>query len=154
MNILTLSKLKKEFSGDVLFENVSFDINSGDKIAVIGKNGTGKSTLLKMILGEFHPDGGEIHKNKQASIGYLSQTVIEQEDNTLEAEMLLVFANLRKIETKMTELTTLLEQHPHDQELLDRYSRLEHQYSVQGGYEYHYKINTILQGDRPMQSHA
>ena len=104
MNILTVSKLKKEFSGDVLFENVSFDINSGDKIAVIGKNGTGKSTLLKMILGEYVADDGDIHKNKQATIGYLSQTVIEQEENTLEEEMLLVFSNLLIIEEKLAEL--------------------------------------------------
>ena len=52
MNILSVSKLTKEFTGEVLFRNISFDINSKDKLALIGKNGTGKSTLIKMIIGE------------------------------------------------------------------------------------------------------
>ena len=144
MNILTLSKLRKEFSGDLLFDNVSFDINSSDKIAVIGKNGTGKTTLLKMILGELSIDGGEIHKNKQASIGYLSQTVIRHEDHTLIEEISLVFDHLHYLEDKMRQLEVEMEQNPTNAETLHRYSQIQHQYDVDGGYEYQYRIKSIL----------
>lgn len=144
MNILTLSKLSKEFSGDVLFQNISFDINSGDKIALIGKNGTGKTTLLKLILEHYRPDAGEIHKNKQATIGYLSQDVLEERDNTLHDEMIHVFEHLRYLEQKMRQIEDGLAEQPDDEELLHRYSQIQHQYDVDGGYDYLYQIDAIL----------
>jgi len=101
MNILSISKLQKEFNGDVLFKNISFDINSKDKVAIIGKNGTGKSTLLKMILGEVNIDSGDIHKNQKAKIGYLSQNVISSTENTLFDEMLQVFKHLLSFEERI-----------------------------------------------------
>ena len=98
MNILSVSKLKKEFSGEVLFKNISFDINSRDKTAIIGKNGSGKSTLLKMILGDLRIDSGEIHKNSKAVIGYLSQDVITDKENNLITEMNEVFKDFLGID--------------------------------------------------------
>ena len=144
MNIMTISKLMKEFSGEMLFQNISFDINSKDKIAVIGKNGTGKSTLLKMIQGTEPISGGELHINQKARIGYLSQDVITEESNTLMDEMLLVFSQLHYLEERMYEITKQLETTPNDSELVDKYAKISHQYEVQGGYEYHYKIDMIL----------
>ena len=144
MNILSLSKLRKEFNGDVLFQNISFDINSKDKVAIIGKNGTGKSTLLKMIIGDMEFDSGDIHKNPKAKIGYLSQDVISKTSNTLKEEMLDVFRNLLNLEDKIKNLTKELESNPHNEELLVRYSKIEHSYDIQGGYEYDYLIKFIL----------
>lgn len=144
MNILTVSKLTKEFSGETLFNNISFEINKKDKLAIIGKNGTGKSTLLKMILGEVEIDDGTIHKNNKASIGYLSQDVIENSTETLFDEMLLVFKDLIRIERLINETTDQLTLDPTNEDLLQKYSNLEHRYQIEGGYEYLYKINLIL----------
>lgn len=144
MNILSISKLNKEFSGETLFKNISFEINSKDKVALIGKNGTGKSTLLKMILGNMNIDGGEIHRNSKARIGYLSQEVIKNKSNTLIDEMLEVFGDLIKTEEVIKEITKGLSEDPHNQELLDRYEKIEHRFHVEGGYEYHYQIDLIL----------
>lgn len=144
MNILTVSKLTKEFSGETLFNNISFEINKKDKLAIIGKNGTGKSTLLKMILGEVEIDDGIIHKNNKASIGYLSQDVIENSTETLFDEMLLVFKDLIRIERLINETTDQLTLDPTNEDLLQKYSNLEHRYQIEGGYEYLYKINLIL----------
>ena len=144
MNILSVSKLKKEFSGDLLFDNISFDINSKDKIALIGKNGTGKSTLLKMIINEEGIDSGEIHKNQKAKIGYLSQNVISNSNNTLLEEMLEVFREITHLEKRLKKLTEQLASNPHDEELIVLYSKLEHSFSVLGGYDYHYQIDMIL----------
>lgn len=144
MNILTVSKLQKDFNGEVLFKNISFEINSKDKVALIGKNGTGKSTLLKMILNKEPKDSGEIHLNNKARIGYLSQNVIKNTENTLKEEMLSVFNDLIRLETKINEILFKLESDPHNQTLVDSYAKMEHNYGIQGGYDYLYKTDMIL----------
>ncbi|KFZ27354.1 MAG: putative ABC transporter ATP-binding protein YheS [Candidatus Izimaplasma bacterium HR2] len=144
MNILSVSKLQKEFNGDVLFNNISFEINSKDKIAIIGKNGTGKSTLIKMIIGDLDIDKGDVYKNSKAVFGYLSQDVISSKNNTLIFEMREVFKDLINLGEKIALLTEKLALMPDDKELLKRYSTMEHNYEIQGGYEYHYKIDLIL----------
>jgi len=144
MNILTVSKLRKEFNGEVLFDNISFDVNTKDKIAIIGKNGTGKSTLLKMIQQEISFDSGDIFINNKATIGYLSQDVIDSQQHTLEEEMLTVFKEILYYEEKLKEIALELEHSPEDDELIHRFSQIQHQYDVMGGYEYHVQIKTIL----------
>lgn len=144
MNLLSVSKLQKEFNGDVLFKNISFEINSKDKIAVIGKNGTGKSTLIKMIIGDLDIDKGEVFRNSKAVIGYLSQDVISSKSNTLLHEMNDVFKDLIELGNKIALLTEKLALMPDDEELLNRYSSMENNFEIQGGYDYHYKINLIL----------
>lgn len=144
MKILTISKLQKEFNGDVLFKNVSFDINSNDKIALIGKNGTGKSTLLKMVLNYIDSDEGEIHVNKQAKIGYLSQDVISSGEQTLYDEMLLVFSEIIRLQSKIDDVTEALVNEPHNEDLLNQYASLEHRFQQIDGYDYHYKIDYVL----------
>lgn len=144
MNLLSVSKLQKQFNGEVLFNNVSFEINSRDKIAVIGKNGTGKSTLIKMIIGDLDIDKGDVYKNSKAVFGYLSQDVISSKDNTLIHEMNEVFRSLIDLGEKIALLTEKLALMPDDKGLLKRYSSMEHNYTIKGGYEYHYKIDLIL----------
>jgi ATP-binding cassette subfamily F protein 3 len=144
MNILTISKLKKEFSGEVLFSNVSFDINSSDKIALIGKNGSGKSTLIKMIMELESVDDGNIYKNKQATIGYLSQQVLENIENTLIEEMNLVFTELFRLEELLNNIAKKLNAAPHDNKLLEQYSNIQHKFDLLGGYDFHYRIDSIL----------
>jgi len=87
MNLLDAENISKSYSEKILFENISLGINEGDKIGVIGVNGTGKSTLLKVIAGCETSDGGKITKSNETSIGYLPQnsdfsnsnlTVLEQ----------------------------------------------------------------------------
>ncbi|MBN2503931.1 MAG: ABC-F family ATP-binding cassette domain-containing protein, partial [Bacilli bacterium] len=78
MNLIRLNNIKKTFGGTLLFEHVSFEINDNDKVALIGRNGVGKSTLFKIILSEVSPDSGEIFISRQARIGYLSQDVLSK----------------------------------------------------------------------------
>lgn len=144
MNLLNVSKLQKEFNGEVLFKNISFEINSKDKVAIIGRNGTGKSTLIKMILGQMDIDSGEVFRNSKAVFGYLSQDVISNRNFTLIEEMNDVFVDLIHLENKISELTVELSLHPEDEGLLDRYASLTHLFQIQGGYDYHYKIDLIL----------
>ncbi|MFK5882955.1 MAG: ABC-F family ATP-binding cassette domain-containing protein, partial [Candidatus Izemoplasma sp.] len=143
MNILSVSKLTKEFNGEALFSNVSFEINKGDKVAIIGRNGTGKSTILKMILGDIYIDSGEVYKNSKAQIGYLSQNVISSTEHTLLDEINEVFKDVLQLEQQIKEISLVMA-NDHSDKVLKRYERLEHEYSIKDGYNFHYRINLIL----------
>ncbi|MFA6649334.1 MAG: ATP-binding cassette domain-containing protein, partial [Candidatus Izemoplasmatales bacterium] len=143
MSLLKVTNLKKTFSGEVLFENVSLDINEGEKVALIGDNGVGKSTIVKMILGEMPLDGGEISIARSTAIGYLDQNVISDLSKTLIEEMLLVFKHLITLEKNLNEVVSELAKNSNDY-LLKRYSQIEDEFLRNGGYEYHYLIDMIL----------
>lgn len=143
MSLLKVTNLKKTFSGEVLFENVSLDINEGEKVALIGDNGVGKSTIVKMILGEMPLDGGEISIARSTAIGYLDQNVISDLSKTLIEEMLLVFKHLITLEKTLNEVVSELAKNSNDY-LLKRYSQIEDEFLRNGGYEYHYLIDMIL----------
>ncbi|MFU0827767.1 MAG: ABC transporter ATP-binding protein [Lachnoclostridium sp.] len=83
MNLLNVEKMSKSFTDKVLFDNVTLGINEGDKIGVIGINGTGKSTLLKIIAGLEEPDKGNVVKGRNVRIEYLTQTPVFREDLTI-----------------------------------------------------------------------
>jgi len=143
MNLLKINNLKKTFGGIILFDKVSLEVNRDDKVALIGRNGVGKSTLIKMILGEIAPDSGDIFIFRDTVIGYLSQDVLSDEDLTLIEEVSLVFQNLILLEKEIQIVLQKLES-THDELTLEKYSRLEETYRLKGGYEYHTFIHMIL----------
>ena len=143
MALLEVSNLKKVFNGEPLFHNVNFNLNRGEKMAIIGNNGVGKTTILKMILGEIDIDEGHIHIESGASVGYLSQVMIQSFDNTLYQEMLLSFQEVTKMAQDLKKLESELAAHPDDQILLKRYGSLENQFQNAHGYDYEYLIATM-----------
>ena len=74
--MIDFSNISLQFTGEYLFQNVNLKINSGDKICLVGSNGTGKSSLLKMLVGGLEPESGSINKQKNITIGYLPQDQI------------------------------------------------------------------------------
>lgn len=143
MNLLRINNLNKTFGGNVLFDNISLEINSNEKVALIGRNGVGKTTLIKMILNEITPDSGEIFIFRQAKVGYLSQKIIESTDNTLIEECLIPFKDIVKIENELHELALSLET-DHSELALKKYSDKEHEFLINGGYDYLTKIDMLL----------
>jgi ATP-binding cassette subfamily F protein 3 len=143
MSVLRLNQVSKSFGADLLFENVSLDINQKDKIALIGKNGTGKSTLFKIILNELSPDQGDVFIHGQTKIGYLSQNIIENENHSLYEEVLKVFNDVIAVEKQLTIIQNEMK-HDYTPELLARYSRMEDKFNHLGGYSYLVKIDTLL----------
>src|SRR5437667_6881772 len=81
--MLTVSQLSKSFAGRALFDNVSLQVNRGDRIGLVGPNGAGKSTLFALILGEISPDNGAIAIEKNATIGFLPQETAAAGDETV-----------------------------------------------------------------------
>lgn len=143
MSLLRVSQVSKAFGADVLFRNISFDINQKEKVALIGKNGTGKSTLFKIILNELPADQGNVFLHGQSRIGYLSQNIIENEENTLYEEVILVFKEVIALEKQIKAITKQMED-DHSEKLMDKYTRLEAEFQANGGYDYMLKIQTLL----------
>ena len=144
MQILTLQNVKKEFGDTLLFDKVSFLINDNDRVALIGPNGNGKTTLLKMIIGEEEITSGEIIFAKGAKFGYLSQEVIKDVNHTLYQEVESVFTPLMIKEKELSELEQKLSNDPNNQTLIDEYGKKQTEFSLLGGYDYHYQINMML----------
>ena len=137
MSLLSLSKVNKYFGERCLFENVSFSVEQHDKIGLIGANGTGKTTLFKMILdGESH-DGGDIFIPKSTDIGYLEQHVGINSELTVYEEVLSVYSHLKAMEEKMLELTGNIESGiGNDEENAERLHKITEEYKRNDGYTY------------------
>lgn len=142
--LLNVQGVTKEFSGERLFEPVSFIVRDHDRTAIIGPNGTGKSTLIKILLGQEEATSGQVIISKNVKIGYLSQDVIENPDNTLYEEALSVFRPLMEEEKKLSELSLKISENPDDTSLLNEYSKRQEAFEANDGYNYKYKIDMIL----------
>lgn len=142
MAVLSLNNVSKYYNGEVVLENITFSVNKNDKIAIVGDNGVGKTTLLKIINKTIEADSGFIYYEDASSIGYLSQKVISNLENTLFEEMELAFSKLKKIEKEME--LSLKNLDNSDQKTINYYSDLEEKYNNLGGYEYKYKIEMLL----------
>lgn len=105
MNLISVSKLNKYFGERCLFENVSFSVESSDKIGLIGANGTGKTTLFKMLLDGDSKDGGDIFASKNLKFGYLEQHISSESDKNVYDELLTVFSHLKDIENEIMIVT-------------------------------------------------
>ena len=142
--VLEVQNVVKEFNGEPLFAPVSFIVRDHDRTAILGPNGTGKSTLIKMILGKEEVTKGNIIFSKNLKIGYLSQDVISDINRTLYEEALSVFDDIIKEEKKLHELGDALAKDPDDEKLLEEYSTTESDFERRDGYNYRYKIGMIL----------
>lgn len=142
--LLQVQGLCKEFSGERLFEPVSFIVRDHDRTAILGPNGTGKSTLIKMILGKEEITEGNLFFSKNVSVGYLSQDVIENPENTLYQEAMEVFSKLIEDEKKLKKMSDEIALNPNDEKLLESYSNLQIDFETRGGYNYKHKIDMIL----------
>lgn len=144
MVLLALQNVTKEFKGNQLFEPVSFRVAEKERVALIGPNGTGKSTILKMIIGEEEPSSGQIIIARQYKFGYLSQEVISDVSHTLFEEVDEVFNSIKEEKKKLDELVQEMNADPNNNELIRQYSELENKFNMEGGYDYQYKIDTLL----------
>ncbi|KXT72207.1 ABC transporter ATP-binding protein [Streptococcus gordonii] len=148
MIILQASKIERSFAGELLFDNISLQVDEGDRIALVGKNGAGKSTLLKMLVGEEEPSSGQIHKKRDLSLSYLAQDSRFESENTIYAEMLLVFEDLRRQEQRLRQMELQMGELAGDQmdSLMSQYDQLSEDFRQKGGFSYEADIKAILNG--------
>ena len=148
MIILQANKIERSFAGEVLFDNISLQVDERDRIALCGKNGAGKSTLLKILVGEEEPTSGEINKKRDLSLSYLAQDSRFESSNTIYDEMLHVFDDLRKTEKTLRQMELEMgEKTGADLEkLMQDYDRLSEEFRQAGGFTYEADIRAILNG--------
>lgn len=151
MAILQVSNLTKFFGTNLLFERLNFAINEKERVALVGPNGCGKSTLIKIIMGEETPSTnlsneqpGSVSIPKNVVVSYLSQKVIENANNTLLDEALLVFKTQIKLENELNAMSEAISKNPYDEILQQEYAKKLNNFENKGGYDYHYLIEMIL----------
>lgn len=138
-----ISKGYKAFGAQEIFSNITFEVKDKEKVAIVGRNGCGKTTLLKIIANEVSLDQGEIHKDKKMTIGYLAQTSFFDEHHTVEAEFEQMFEELHALETQMEMLSKQMEQ-DHSLETLQLYGSYQERHELLGGYTYKNEIHNIF----------
>ncbi|WP_218939999.1 ABC-F family ATP-binding cassette domain-containing protein [Bacillus thuringiensis] len=160
MILLQVNGLSKLYGAETILANIKLEVQTKDRIALVGRNGTGKSTLLKIIAGELSHDGGEIIKPKDVSIGYLAQNTGLETSLTIWDEMLTVFTHLQQMETKLRRLEQEMgkEENFSNEAIYERlladYDQLQLNYKDQGGYQYEADIRSILSGlGFPVETH-
>ena len=143
MAVLSVNGIYKSFGATPILCDVSFSVNKNDKVAIVGDNGEGKTTLLKIITKQLEADKGSIYFEDPSSVGYLSQQVIDDIEHTLIEEMELAFSKIKKIEKEMEELIDKMGDNATDADA-SRYASLQEMYANLGGYEYKYQIHQML----------
>ncbi len=145
MSLVQLERLEKSFGAQILFYPFSAAIARGEKIALVGGNGVGKSTLLAILAGEEKPSGGNVHLSRGTTVGYLHQIARFEEGVTLIEAMNRPFATLIAMERKLRELEKKMAI-TDDVEMMHRYDDLLHTFEREGGYEIDARIRSVLSG--------
>lgn len=152
MILLQVNQLSKYFAADLILSNIKFEIQTNDRVALVGRNGAGKSTLLKIIAGYESHDGGEIIRPKGTLIGYLAQNTGLESEKSIWDEMLAVFGHLhsmekdlRRLEEKMSDPAILSNETEYER-IMKEYDLLQVQFKEKGGYQYEADIRSVLHG--------
>lgn len=136
-----------EFGARAIVEDATWHIQPGDRIGLIGYNGTGKSTLLKVLVGEYTPSKGTVEKSKETTIGYLHQDLLSFDTNENITEVALsAFERVRELEKEIERLGHALEKDSENEALLIQYTDALHELDVLDGYNIHHKAEEVLHG--------
>ena len=149
--MLNIHNLSVSFQGEYLFEEVTFRLGEGDRVGLVGKNGAGKSTMLRIISQEQEYDTGQIATDKDIEIGFLKQDIDFVEGRTVLEESYQAFELIKKLEKRLEEINTqLAERTDYESEfyhdLMVELNEVQQQYEIHGGYNYQGETERILMG--------
>lgn len=144
---LSVTNLRHGFEvGQNIFEDVTFQVDTGERVGLLGHNGAGKTTLFRMLCGELIPDSGSISLAKGCRVGLISQIPVYPEGYTVEDVLNTAFARLHEMEHQLTELASKLSEAPEDKALLAKYDALTAEYEHAGGYDTATPLNKVTAG--------
>ncbi len=144
--LIGLQNVTFEFGARVIVKNATWHLNPGERIGLIGYNGTGKSTLLKVLVGQYTPSAGSVEKSKETTIGYLHQDLLSFDTNSSITEVAMeAFEKVMALQKEQAELEKILES-KEDEKLLTRYMDVLHEIDVLDGYDVRYKVEEVLHG--------
>jgi ATPase subunit of ABC transporter with duplicated ATPase domains len=145
--VIAFSSVSKQYGGQILFVEASFQINPGEKVGLVGPNGAGKSTIFRMISGEEQPDDGAIERPKKLTLGYFRQDVGELAGRSILAETCAGAGEVAALGAELAELTAKLEDPGDDlDEVVTRFGDVQARYQDLGGYELEARAQSILHG--------
>ncbi len=145
--LIGLQNVTFEFGARVIVSDATWHIHSGDRIGLIGYNGTGKSTLLKVLVGEYQPSAGTVEKGRDTTIGYLHQDLLSFDTNENITQVALgAFEKVMQLEKDIEQFGKLLEQDHENEDLLLKYTDALHEMDVADGYNIHHKAEEVLHG--------
>ena len=146
MTLVRASNITKTFAGVPVLQGVSWQIEAGRKIGLVGANGSGKSTLLNLLSGAMSADRGKIEAARQTSIGYLTQEMTAEGDRALFDEVCEAFRTLLDMQAEMTRLETHMSQQQAGEADLQRYGALMEEFSARQGYAIRSRVEATLSG--------
>ena len=142
-----LQNVTFEFGARTIVRNATWHIQPNERIGLIGYNGTGKSTLLKLFSGDYSPSEGSVERSRSTTIGYLHQDLLSFDTNgSILQVAMTAFERVLQLEKEIEELGNRLEQNPEDEALLHQYTDALHEMDTLDGYNIHHKTEEILQG--------
>jgi ATP-binding cassette subfamily F protein 3 len=145
--LIGLQNVTFEFGARVIVEDATWHIHPGERIGLIGYNGTGKSTLLKVLTQQYTPSKGTVEKGRETTIGYLHQDLLSFDTNESILEVAMgAFEKVKALEKEIEELGKRLETEYDNEDLLMLYSEKLHDLEVAGGYTIHHRTEEVLQG--------
>jgi len=143
MSLLTVNSLTKSFGAFDLFSNLTFAVEKGARIGLVGPNGVGKTTLLRILIGEDDSSAGNVSRARGLRIGYLSQEADFQMDGTLWDACHSVFEDLIKKQDELHRLEEVMATNP---DVIEQYGKMQHDFELRGGYTYVTRIKQVLTG--------
>ena len=146
MSILVAERLAKSYDPQDIFWDVSCSVAHGDRIALVGRNGTGKTTLLRILVGLETPSSGHVHRAKGLRVGYLPQGAALEGDHTLWQEIMTVFEPLQALESRLHELELDMAKPARAEAALEAYAPLRDRFEGMGGYTYQDRAKHVLMG--------
>ena len=145
--MIAFSSVSKQYGGQILFVEASFQINPGEKVGLVGPNGAGKSTVFRMIAGEEQPDDGGIERPKKLTLGYFRQDVGDLKGRSILVETCAGAGEVAELGAELAVLTAKLEAPGDDlDEVVARFSEVQERYQNLGGYELDARAQAILKG--------
>ena len=145
--LFRLSDVYKSYGSQDVLRGASVQVNPGEHVGLVGRNGAGKTTVFRLVSGEETPDSGDVVRARGMRLGLLAQHVHFEPGSTVHESALAAFGHLQQIEHEMHELEHRMAEASDELEaVLERYSELQHQFEREGGFEYTAKAEAILQG--------
>jgi ATP-binding cassette subfamily F protein 3 len=146
MSLITTSNLSKSYGAEDIFSDIDLAIPPGARIGLVGVNGVGKTTLLRILLGEEDPSGGNVRRAKNIRMGYLPQEAVTTSRRTLWEECLSALGDLTSLQEQLHSMESSMAKDPQNVDLIERYGTLQHRFDQLGGFTFESDIERTLTG--------
>ena len=138
-----VSKASKYYGADTVFEDINFEIRGTEKIAIVGRNGCGKTTFLRCMCGEENFDKGTVSMQNGTTIGYLAQKVLEHDERTVEEELMTIYHQIFELQDRMHELEEIMKDDP-SEKVLKQYADVQERFEALNGYNWESEMKTVF----------